>query len=430
MYHWEADQEDFLVVSGEALLIIEGEERPLRPGTSSTARRNEASIVGAGDEPSVVSLSARATARWTIRTGAVTPWTRRPAGTGQRRRGHDRPGRGLRAPQPPPSRPLSGRLAARLAPWSPRTRSTASRSSRASGPAEREQLARVAADISSRRASTRRTEGSERALFVLLEGRIEAGQAGRRDRARPRRASSGRDLRRGSDRPRDRVPGGFRAAAEAARVMRIEPKDYHAVAALEAGPREGDRPARGHRMGGLRGLQGLASEPPPPRAVVIGHRWDPACRELRRFLDRNQITFRWAPPDDAGCGGGVGWAASAKAIVRRSASSAARPSCAHSTAGSPSCSAWHRGGRRGVRHGDRRRRSCGSRRGRVRSFGRAADDRDRARGARRPGRARRRGSRTTSAFRPVCRATSSRAARCSRREGSAPRSSSPGRSSG
>ena len=30
MYHWEVDQEDFLVVSGEALLIVEGEERPLR----------------------------------------------------------------------------------------------------------------------------------------------------------------------------------------------------------------------------------------------------------------------------------------------------------------------------------------------------------------------------------------------------------------
>ena len=25
MYHWEADQADFLVVSGEALLIVEGE---------------------------------------------------------------------------------------------------------------------------------------------------------------------------------------------------------------------------------------------------------------------------------------------------------------------------------------------------------------------------------------------------------------------
>jgi uncharacterized cupin superfamily protein len=49
MYHWEADQEDFLVLSGEALLIVEGEERPLRkwdfvhcpPGTKHV-------IVGAG----------------------------------------------------------------------------------------------------------------------------------------------------------------------------------------------------------------------------------------------------------------------------------------------------------------------------------------------------------------------------------------------
>jgi hypothetical protein len=30
IYHWEADQEDFLVVSGEATLIVEGEERQLR----------------------------------------------------------------------------------------------------------------------------------------------------------------------------------------------------------------------------------------------------------------------------------------------------------------------------------------------------------------------------------------------------------------
>ena len=31
MYHWEADQEDFLVISGEALAIVEGEERPMGP---------------------------------------------------------------------------------------------------------------------------------------------------------------------------------------------------------------------------------------------------------------------------------------------------------------------------------------------------------------------------------------------------------------
>jgi uncharacterized cupin superfamily protein len=55
LYHWETDQEAFLVVSGEALLIVDGEERPLRtwdfvhcpPGTRHV-------IVGAGSGPSVV----------------------------------------------------------------------------------------------------------------------------------------------------------------------------------------------------------------------------------------------------------------------------------------------------------------------------------------------------------------------------------------
>ena len=55
MYHWEADQEGFLVLSGEALLIVEGEERPLRqwdfvhcpPGTKHI-------ILGAGEGPCVV----------------------------------------------------------------------------------------------------------------------------------------------------------------------------------------------------------------------------------------------------------------------------------------------------------------------------------------------------------------------------------------
>jgi uncharacterized cupin superfamily protein len=55
MYHWEADQEDFLVVSGEAVLVVEGDERPLRawdfvhcpPDTKHV-------IVGAGSGPCVV----------------------------------------------------------------------------------------------------------------------------------------------------------------------------------------------------------------------------------------------------------------------------------------------------------------------------------------------------------------------------------------
>ena len=55
MYHWEADQEGFLVLTGEALLVVEGEKRALRrwdffhcpAGTRHT-------IVGAGDRPCVV----------------------------------------------------------------------------------------------------------------------------------------------------------------------------------------------------------------------------------------------------------------------------------------------------------------------------------------------------------------------------------------
>ncbi len=55
MYHWEADQEDFFVLSGEALLIVEGEERPLRQWDFvHCPPETEHIIVGAGDGPSVV----------------------------------------------------------------------------------------------------------------------------------------------------------------------------------------------------------------------------------------------------------------------------------------------------------------------------------------------------------------------------------------
>ena len=55
MYHWEADQEDFLVLAGEALLIIEGEERPLRQWDFVHCPvQTDHIIVGAGSGPCVV----------------------------------------------------------------------------------------------------------------------------------------------------------------------------------------------------------------------------------------------------------------------------------------------------------------------------------------------------------------------------------------
>ncbi len=55
MYHWEADQEDFLVLSGEALLIVEGEERRLQQwDLVHCPPETKHIIVGAGDGPCVV----------------------------------------------------------------------------------------------------------------------------------------------------------------------------------------------------------------------------------------------------------------------------------------------------------------------------------------------------------------------------------------
>ena len=54
-YHWETEQEDFLVLAGEGVLIVEGEERPLKqwdfvhcpPGTKHA-------FAGAGEGPCVI----------------------------------------------------------------------------------------------------------------------------------------------------------------------------------------------------------------------------------------------------------------------------------------------------------------------------------------------------------------------------------------
>jgi uncharacterized cupin superfamily protein len=73
MYHWEDDQEDFLVLAGEPLLIVEGQERPLRQwdfvhcpaGTRHT-------IVGAGDEPCLVLAVGSRTTVGTAEWGSYT----------------------------------------------------------------------------------------------------------------------------------------------------------------------------------------------------------------------------------------------------------------------------------------------------------------------------------------------------------------------
>jgi thioredoxin reductase (NADPH) len=163
-------------------------------------------------------------------------------------------------------------------------------------PAELDRLARVVADITLVPGEFAVHEGDERALFGLLTGRIEV-----------LRRVDGVESVIGERKPGDIFgemaiafgmlhPAGFRAL-ETTRVFRLELDDFQALAA--AAPEVGERVGRAalNRLGGPRGLQARASAPAPFRALVLGHRRDTACAELRGFLDRNQIRFRWLQPD-------------------------------------------------------------------------------------------------------------------------------------
>jgi thioredoxin reductase (NADPH) len=158
-------------------------------------------------------------------------------------------------------------------------------------PTERERLSRVAADIALAPGDYAAHEGDERALFAVLAGRIEVT-----------RLVDGIPRVIGERLPGDvfgevpialgtPFPVGFRAA-ENTRVMRLEARDYHAAAAVEPNiVQELGKLAR-DRMSGSHGLQSIVAEPQRPRALVLGDR-TPECSQLRRFLERNQITFTW-----------------------------------------------------------------------------------------------------------------------------------------
>jgi thioredoxin reductase (NADPH) len=163
-------------------------------------------------------------------------------------------------------------------------------------PAELERLAQVVADITLVPGEFAVHEGDGRALFGVLAGRLEV-----------LRRVDGVESVIGERKAGDIFgemsiafgmlhPGGFRAV-ETTRVFRLELDDFQALAA--SAPEVGERVglAALNRLGGPRGLQARASAPAEFRALVLGHRRDASCAELRHFLDRNQIRFRWLQPD-------------------------------------------------------------------------------------------------------------------------------------
>ncbi len=161
---------------------------------------------------------------------------------------------------------------------------------------ELERLVRTSADMQLRAGEYAVYEGGERALFVVLAGKIEVVKR-----------FDGVERTLGWRLPgaifgevplafATPFPGGYRAA-EPSRVMRVEPHHYFAIASSS--------PEVAAKVGALArerigGLQGIALQPPKAQVMVFGDRWDPACGDLRRFLSRNEVSHDWLAPDTAG----------------------------------------------------------------------------------------------------------------------------------
>jgi thioredoxin reductase (NADPH) len=155
-------------------------------------------------------------------------------------------------------------------------------------------VARAAADIRLNAGEYAVYEGEPPALFVVIEGAIEVVKL-----------VDGIERKIGM-----RLPGvlfgevplvfgtqfqaGFRAS-EPTRVVKLDARPYYDLAASSPElVRRMDDLAR-ERIGGL---QKLAAEPRNARVILLGNRWDSACLDLRRFLERNQISFSWLTLDD------------------------------------------------------------------------------------------------------------------------------------
>jgi thioredoxin reductase (NADPH) len=154
-------------------------------------------------------------------------------------------------------------------------------------------LAHVSADLRLSPGEFAVHEGGERALYAVLDGKMEVvklfdGVERTLGWRLPGTIFGEVPLALSSP-----FPGAYRAALPS-RVMRLDAPHYYALAAASAEVAVKMGALARERIGGL---QGLSAEPPKARVTIVGHRWDPACTALRQFLTRNQISCDWMAPD-------------------------------------------------------------------------------------------------------------------------------------
>jgi thioredoxin reductase (NADPH) len=158
---------------------------------------------------------------------------------------------------------------------------------------EIEQLAQTSADIHLAPGEFAVPEGGERALYAVVSGKIEVVKlfdGVERTLGWRTQGSIFGEVPLALASP---FPGGYRAS-EPSRVMRVEASRYYALAAASAEFAMKMGALARERLGGL---QAVSAEPPKPRLKMITPRWNTAGIALRRFLDRNQVSFEWLTPD-------------------------------------------------------------------------------------------------------------------------------------
>lgn len=154
---------------------------------------------------------------------------------------------------------------------------------------EREEIARHLADLHLQEGEWLLQEGETPAFFVLLEGRMEV-------------------LKRIGDQDQRLniyVPGDYFGevplllgapslaslrAHEASRVARLEPEDFREL--IATCPVLSEELVRTMTKR-IQYIQRLSVEAPAAQVIVAGSRWDVACHDVRDFLSRNHVSYRW-----------------------------------------------------------------------------------------------------------------------------------------
>ena len=162
------------------------------------------------------------------------------------------------------------------------------------GPDELDYLARTVPDIRAVPGEYVVHEGDGRALWITVEGRFEVTKLVDGVERQIGKRVHGELFGEAPMVLNTPFPAAMRAA-EPSRVIRVDPKVFHTLAA--AAP-EVSAALGAAALARIEGLKSIASQPPAPDLQVIGPRWDPDVHALRSFLHGNRVPFDWLPPDE------------------------------------------------------------------------------------------------------------------------------------